>query len=314
MTYIPRSKRTQEQKAEAAEYVKAKTEGLKASVTAKIDALSEALQGGRSEEFLKFLAFSANFHHYSFSNQLLIMMQAPDAERVAGYQAWKAVGRNVKKGAKSVSILRPLLVPDREQPKGADGKHPQKMVGYKYVSVFADYDTEGQDMPDFMTVKGQEETARAAFAAMLDSARKCGITVQEEKCGSAHGYTDGQKIVIDPEKCRAEPAHALRVLAHEWAHWELHYTHEGMPAADRPTRKVRELEADAVAFVLCSFYGVDTSANSADYIANWGGNPDALKASMNRIQRTVKAILSACQHDAATDADADAETIPNAAD
>lgn len=294
MTYIPRSKRTAEQQAEAAEYAKAKAEGLRQKITDKVQQLSEALKGGRSDEFLKFLAFSAHFHQYSFGNQLLIMMQAPDAGRVAGFQAWASVGRKVKKGAKSISILRPLLVPDKEKPKGADGKYPQKMAGFKYVSVFADFDTEGEAMPDFMTVKGQEESARAGLSAMLGSARAQGIKVQEEKCGSAHGYTDGDKIVIDPEKCDAEPAHALRVLAHEWAHWELHYTHEGMPAADRPTRKVRELEADACAYVLCSFYGVDTATNSADYIANWGGNPDALKASMNRIQRAVQAILSAC--------------------
>lgn len=310
MTYIPRNKRTKEQQAEAAELAKAKADALSDSITERLEVLSQALAGGRSEEFLKYLTFSAKFHHYSFGNQLLIMMQAPDAARVAGYRAWQAVGRQVKKGAKAISILRPILVRDREKPVGEDGKHPLKKVGCKYVSVFADYDTEGEAMPDFMTVRGQEDKARAAFATALEKVRAQDIPVREEACGSAHGYTDGGVIVIDPAKCDAEPAHALRVLFHEWAHVKLHFNEKGLPADDRPSRKVRELEADAAAFVLCSFYGVDTTTQTADYVANWGGKPDALKASMKRIQKAVSAILTHCGQGRESE---EGENVPDAA-
>ena len=44
-----------------------------------------------------------------FNNQLLIAAQRPDATAVAGYNAWKALGRQVNKGEKGIAILAPVL-------------------------------------------------------------------------------------------------------------------------------------------------------------------------------------------------------------
>ena len=44
------------------------------------------------------LQFSSQFHRYSFGNSLLIMLQDPQATHVAGYQAFKAMGRQVQIG------------------------------------------------------------------------------------------------------------------------------------------------------------------------------------------------------------------------
>ena len=44
------------------------------------------------------LRFASRFHKYSFGNSLLIMAQDPHATHVAGYQAFKAMGRQVRRG------------------------------------------------------------------------------------------------------------------------------------------------------------------------------------------------------------------------
>jgi hypothetical protein len=55
----------------------------------------------------------SRFHDYSIGNQILIMLQKPDATKVAGFNTWKELGRWVKKGEKGISILAPVF-PTRE--------------------------------------------------------------------------------------------------------------------------------------------------------------------------------------------------------
>ena len=51
------------------------------------------------------LKFSSQFHRYSFGNSLLIMLQDPQATHVAGYQAFKAMGRQVRRGETGIKVL-----------------------------------------------------------------------------------------------------------------------------------------------------------------------------------------------------------------
>src|SRR5262245_55348903 len=59
------------------------------------------------ESFARYLRCMARFHQYSTANVALILMQRPDATRVAGYRVWQALGRQVRKGEKGIAILVP---------------------------------------------------------------------------------------------------------------------------------------------------------------------------------------------------------------
>src|SRR5215212_5736742 len=61
-----------------------------------------------SEAFRAYLDAQAKFHEYSFGNTLLILSQKPDATRVAGYQTWKQLGRQVRRGEKGIRIIVPM--------------------------------------------------------------------------------------------------------------------------------------------------------------------------------------------------------------
>lgn len=65
-----------------------------------INELTLALEQGRSETLIQFLAFQARFHNYSFRNCMLIAIQRPDATFVAGFRRWRELGRFVRKGEK----------------------------------------------------------------------------------------------------------------------------------------------------------------------------------------------------------------------
>ena len=85
-----------------------------AARTERLDALHQhlaeqvrALRTG--EDWQRWLSFAGRFHSYSFANTLLIQAARPDATAVAGYQAWKAMGRQVKRGERGIAILAPIL-------------------------------------------------------------------------------------------------------------------------------------------------------------------------------------------------------------
>jgi hypothetical protein len=77
-------------------------------------------------------------------------------------------------------------------------------------------------------------------------------------------------------------------LVHEYAHQLLHR------ADDRPaSRDTRELEAEAVAFVVGGAVGLNTSDASRDYILLYRGDREALAGSLDRIHRAASVILAA---------------------
>ena len=70
--------------------------------------LVAALEAGRSDALVRYLETASRFHTYSFRNQCLIAAQCPTATRVAGYQAWRRLGRWVRRGETGIVILAPI--------------------------------------------------------------------------------------------------------------------------------------------------------------------------------------------------------------
>jgi hypothetical protein len=90
------------------------------------------------------------------------------------------------------------------------------------------------------------------------------------------------------------PASEFMVLAHEFAHELLHH------GDDRPSsRDTRELEAEAVAFVVGQASGLDVTDAARDYIHLYRGDSAALAESLGRIQRTAATVLTAIGSDEA---------------
>ncbi len=63
------------------------------AITDKMNILERLAEGitqlTNSERWQEWLNMQSRFHHYSFNNTLLIMMQRPDATQVAGFNAWR---------------------------------------------------------------------------------------------------------------------------------------------------------------------------------------------------------------------------------
>ena len=104
--------------------------------------------------------------------------------------------------------------------------------------------------------------------------------------GSAEGVSAGGLIKLKKGLTAAEE---LSVLAHEAAHEILHKNRDNIPK----DKKIRETEAEAVAFVVCHGIGLDTNNASSDYIQLYNGDKETLMQSLGRIQKTASEILEA---------------------
>ena len=84
---------------------------------AALDSTMATLQAGvealrTTPGWRAWLAFAARMPSYSLSNQLLIVAQCPSATAVAGYAAWTALGRQVRRGETALRILAPVTRPN----------------------------------------------------------------------------------------------------------------------------------------------------------------------------------------------------------
>jgi len=105
---------------------------LKTLTTDAIDRLGTLLDAGHSEQLTAMLRTMACFHRYSVHNVCLIASQRPDATRVAGFHAWRSLGRCVRKGEKGIVILAPI-VGRRADRDRADAR---QVVGFRAAYVF----------------------------------------------------------------------------------------------------------------------------------------------------------------------------------
>jgi hypothetical protein len=221
------------------------------------------------------------FRRYSLHNVCLITSQCPTATHVAGFRAWRTLGRAVRKGEKGIVILAPIVV---QQVADPDTTEP-RVAGFRATYVFDIAQTEGQPLPGTSTASGDPGPAIARLRAAIESR---GIALEEvAQLDGALGVSLGGRIQVVAGLTGAE---AFFVLAHEFAHELLHRT------GDRPSRDTRELEAEAVAFVVGESIGLEVADAARDYIHLYRGDRDALLASLERVRVTAATILNALDH------------------
>jgi len=234
------------------------------------------------------LRISHRFHNYSLGNAILIGFQRPNATHVAGFRAWQKLGRHVKKSEKGIAIMAPIVWRKKvtHGDDEEDGQRPKEetALAFKTAYVFDISQTDGTPLPDFARVNGDPGVYTERLREYVISK---GIKIEySESIGSAEGVSAGGLIKLKKGLTEAEE---LSVLAHEATHEILHRVKESTPK----DKKVRETEAEAVAFVVCHGIGLDTNSASSDYIQLYNGDKETLMKSLERIQRTVVEILGA---------------------
>jgi len=199
-----------------------KANNLKDTLTASIVALANETDSVKQDAAFKtWLASMSRFHRYSWSNQLLIALQRPQATRVAGFHTWRKMGRFVTKGQKGISIFAPIVRKQDGETAEEGGrleltaKGPRRVAGFRGATVFDVSQTEGEPLPE-APEHNATEGGEDVLPKLEDAAAAFGIrVVYQEIQGGAEGYSMGGTVVVEatqpiPAKCGT--------LAHEIAH------------------------------------------------------------------------------------------------
>jgi antirestriction protein ArdC len=270
---------------------------LNADIRRTIEQLANETDTARqSELFRNYLKTSAAFWDYSWHNQMLIWRQRPDASYVGGFNTWLKCGRYVRRGEKGIAILAPMFFKDKKQTAEANEEETRR-IWFKVVYVFDISQTDGNPLPELPT-KSVGQRGEDMLNRLLAFAQSRGIAVRfVEKCtlNGAAGTSRGNEIEIRTSETDVTTQAAT--LAHEIAHSLLHWTADGKRITSRDgkgiDRQQRELEAEATAYTVCSYFGI--SSPSDFYLATYSVTPAMLLEAVETIAATVKTILSGCQ-------------------
>ncbi|WP_049987290.1 ArdC-like ssDNA-binding domain-containing protein [Halobellus rufus] len=262
-----------------------------------------------SQQFQEWLDVQSRFHDYSHRNTLLIKLQCPEATRVAGYNTWRSeFDRHVQEGEQAIWIWAPIITKQCPECENSPSYHEQSdcdydetppeewskgLVGFKPTAVFDVSQTEGEPLPELETEAAGD--ADGLVPALLDAATTLDIDVRvvdaaEWEHGDAKGVCKHRNLhecqPVVEAKARANQADLAVTLIHEYAHALLHFDGD-----DEPERAKREVEAEAVAYIVGRYFDLDTSG-SAFYLAAWqDDDAESIQERLGRISSTAQEII-----------------------
>ena len=282
-------------------------------LTDQIEAGIKALfQSGDLEKYQAYLRTMSHFHHYSVNNQMLIFSQCPHATLVAGYQKWQnQFSRHVLRGEKGISILAPTpykikvekekLDPDTKLPLlDADGntiteEKEVQIPMFRPVKVFDVSQTDGKPLPERVQSPVAELTGNVEhYEAFMEALRRISPVPIEMKplSNDLDGFFSPSKQSITLRDGMSE-VQTVCAAVHEIAHSKLH-DYAKQPNRQPKDSNTEEIEAESIAYTVCAYFGIETSANSFGYVATWTKDKDlkAFKDSLDTIRKTSSELIS----------------------
>lgn len=261
-----------------------------------------------SDRFKEMLKIMSRFHNYSLNNTILIMLQRESATMVKGYKGWQELGRYVNKGEKAIRILAPIykkvevekidpvtneVLRDPEGNKITEKR--DMLAGFKMVSVFDIEQTSGKDIPsvrDFINrdLKNDDSIRKLYYDFFQHIKDHYGYNIREDETEKGvGGYYNPTKneIVISTNNNKNE-TEKFRVLIHEFAHAKLHNLESNLSNLPRGHK---EAQAEATAYIVCNYYGLDTDDISLGYIATWASDLDLARQAVIEIQKISSQII-----------------------
>ena len=286
------------------------------------DLKKQAISRFSSESDLKkFLDNMVNFNNYSLNNQYLIWLQKPDSKYVTSFNAFSKMGYYINKGEKGIKILfpvflkfikvdtndsqfkiKPIYLLTEEELKKLKDKEDNSVTFYKekatYFKVGNVFDVSQTTMP-FEEIDSslnpilEDSRADGITDIFIKAIYKDGIKVKYEDIDSgAKGYCDFDNKTIVVKKNLSDLMR-LKVIIHEYAHSLAHTHLKDNNKEYQEHREQYESEAEAIAYVVSKYLGLDTKNYSMTYLYSWSKNKDfkELDDSFETINRFSKKII-----------------------
>ena len=286
---------------------------LSAPTADRMDGLVQRIQDGFKDiaaQYKDYLRTAAKFHRYSTGNVMLILTQRPDATRVAGFNKWRELGRNVRAGEKAIWIFAPCIkrqkkdeLEDEGDGEGKDiltGPRPGEIslrpsgIYFRPVAVFDISQTDGEALPDapvWPVIQG--ESTRALYAAARQALADMGITYTNvrEVHGSerTRGYwIAARRLIWVDESLPVDQQ--TEVLFHELGHAVMGHSE---PLSPETHRGDKENQAQSIAFIVSSHFGFEVASTTFPYLLSWAYDPNDADESLKRLKRNLELVKTA---------------------
>lgn len=252
-----------------------------------------------SEHYKHYLDKMSQLNNYSSRNIQLILAQNPNAKYVTSLNKWnKEFGRYINKGEKALKIIAPNihLKKDSEGNPMLDkeGK-PVTYMTFQVKSVFDVSQTKGKELPKALKPV-KENLSDLDYANLYRSLKTIAdnnhvqVRFEQLENGRRGRYNPkNNEIVIHKDMGKAQ---IIKTFLHETAHSELHHSHHQQ--TENLTYSNAELQAESVAYVVASYYGMDTAEHSFGYLAKWTDDKKALsdlETQLDIVQQEAKSLI-----------------------
>jgi hypothetical protein len=240
---------------------------------AKIKDMLETVKTMTDADYRAWLDATSIFHHYSFSNRILIWLSGGTS--VMGAKQWEKYERSVAPDQKyyPIWILAPTIIkkaikvnrvnPVTNRMEEQDDE-TTILVGFKCVKVYDIKQTTGKPLPEIMTKRSNVD-----MPTLIKVATELGFKVNSRPMefsvgGCLYHNDDGHNNDICLNSNRAALDN-IGTLIHELSHGLLkHHTDD---RKDIP-RDQKECEAETLTYLLCHEYGIERQ--SQFYLKSWG--------------------------------------------
>lgn len=234
--------------------------------------------------------------HYTGGNRLVLALHTLDSGALpywATYKQWESIGAQVRKGEKSVAILRPAS----RKVDNDDGTTTVKVFGFRAHPVFHAGQVDGFEVPVDDTPSVDHATVAEAFAWGLTT----GADIVEHDAAGASYSPLADRITMPARHRWTSVDGAWSTLAHELAHWTGHES--------RLARKFGTFGSDGYAFeeLVAELSAAFTMAalgrqseprpDHAQYLAHWlkvlGDDPELLWKAAAAAEKAAGFVLAA---------------------
>ena len=221
--------------------------------------LQEAAQDVRTaEDWARCLRVSARLPAETWANVLLISSRIPAATMVKGYEAWRAIGRQVNRDEKRIEIFSAAQPHNKKRPKPESDEQGHSWRDADRIRCVWDLSqTSGQPLPVRATYPPPPgEVPAGLWDALCWLARREGFAVDRET-----GCPDDGTTLWAARRIRVLPSltghQAIWALAHQLGHVLMHDTTALVPGITTTgCQGVRKAEADSVVFITCVRHGI----------------------------------------------------------
>ncbi len=301
-----------------------KKERIKKESENLVDKANESIKNYfRNPKLMKeYLKYMSKFYNYSERNALLIDEQFKGAKAVGSFKFWSNQGYKINKGEKGIKILVPVNITyfkdknnnekqlkyatkeERERIKNKEiNTYTRTYFNVGYVFDISQTNAPLEDLPKIFPnrwIEGDVANHDKMYKALEKVADTIGVKIIEPKTELGYikgvSYHNTKEVALNPRNGQLQ---TIKTLLHELAHAKLHT----IETRNNYSKEEREYQAEMVAYATCSYFGLDTSEYSLEYLNSWTENLDlnSCKEIIKEVKETIAEYIEIIENELVKD-------------